>query len=226
MRWPVSRTASTRRSIRRLMTRPPRSPSTSVIPSAPPRDSRIRSSKSARPRGSRPTSSRKPPRQDEGAGADAAVRFLAARARRRNFHPAAFGAGGLARPGAEIAGELSQSGVGEEVDTVRIAIGTAPLPDDGDQLADAPRPVLLGKAAHLRLDGVAGLAVDDANSGPVNEGEQQQDRGAEENDIEQREPERGGPEEPSRPHECNTRRRARCGSAGGQNPCRSCRAAG
>ena len=225
MRWPVSRTASTRRSIRRLITSPPKRPRTNVMPSAPPRDSRIRSSKSARPRGSRPTSSRKPPGRTKVAGADAAVRLLAARARRRNLHPAGFGAGCLAWPGAEIASELAQSGIGEEVDAVRITIGAASLPDNGDQLANAPRPVLLGEAAHLGLDGVAGLAVDDANSGPVDEGEQQQNRGAEEDDVEEREPERGGPEQPSDRHESNTRRRARCGSAGGRIPCRSCRAA-
>ncbi len=167
-------------------------------------------------------------RQHEGVGADGAVRLLAARTPGRDLHPTVFGPGSLARPGAEIAGERLERGIGEEVDAVRIAVGAAALLDDGDQAADAPRPVLLGKTANLGLDCIAGLAVDDPDRGPVDEREQHQDRGAEEADVEKRKPERGRPEQPS-PHlspqsGCAGRRRAM--TEGKKLPCRPVRLPG
>ena len=80
------------------------------------------------------------------------VRLLAARPPGRDLHPPVFGSGSLARPGAEIAGERLERGIGKKVDAVRIAVGAAALLDDGDQAADSPRPVLLGEAANLGLD--------------------------------------------------------------------------
>ena len=226
MRWPVSRTASTRRSIRRLITRPPRRP----------QDQRD-AERAADGFQDQPLEVRSPARvaadeQPEAAGqqkrarADGAVRLLSACAPGRNLDPAVLCPRSLARPCAEIAGEPPQAGVGEQIHAVGVAVRAAPLLDHGDQLAHAARAVLLGEAAHLGLDGVASLAVDDPHRGPVDEGEQNQNRGAEERDVEKREPERGGPEKPTRPHGSNSLRRARCGSAARRSPCRSCRAAG
>ena len=167
-----------------------------MIPSAPPTRFENQVFEVRPPARVAPHQQAKAARQDEGAGADGAARRLAARAPGRNLHPAglALGPGRLARPGAEVAGEPPEAGIGEQIDAVRIAVGAAPLLDDGDQLANAARAVLFGEAAHLGLDGIGGLAVDDPHRGPVDEGKQHQDRGAEQDDVEEREPERRSPD--------------------------------
>ena len=118
----------------------------------------------------------------------------------REAHPAAAALDRL-RPGLEIAGELVQQRIGDEIDRVvdtgrrSLRRGDA-LIDDLDETGEAVLAILLGEAADLGVDGFLGLGFDEIGGREIDEGKQRQHRGREQREIDRRETKGAGVDQP------------------------------
>ncbi len=90
----------------------------------------------------------------------------------------------IGRHGAEIAGEPAAFAIGHEIEAV--AGRLAALGHDADELVQSPCPVLLGKSLEFGVDGLIELPREQDRGVPVDIGDGENRRGAEQRKIGQR----------------------------------------
>ena len=113
---------------------------------------------------------------------------------------------GLGRPAVEVARKRGEIGPGQEIDAALLALAAAALGDHLLEPAQAARAVLLGEAADLRLDGVIGLGIDQAERAEVEKAEEDDDEHPEGCHVDEGAPEGRGAEEAAGSHVASTRR--------------------
>jgi hypothetical protein len=99
-------------------------------------------------------------------------------------------------PGREIAGEGMGGRVGDEIEHGIAALAGAALGDHLNEAGEAALVVLLGEPGDLGAERRLGLVLDEIGGRPVDEGEDRQDRDDEEREIERRQTERVGAQQP------------------------------
>jgi hypothetical protein len=100
------------------------------------------------------------------------------------------------RPAREIAGERLSRRIGDEVEHRVAALAGAALGDDLDEAGETALVVLLRKAGDLGVERGLGLLLDEIRGRPVDEGEEGNDRGREDDEVERGQSECIRPQQP------------------------------
>ncbi len=96
--------------------------------------------------------------------------------------------------------------------------------DDSDQPAAPLLAIDLHQTAQFLLQTSRHLRIHKAAGGPVEDAQAQRDQQRIKQGVAQRQPDRGGVQQPTEIHRAGSPRRARCATGESQNPCRSWRA--